>query len=249
MIKKERMITMEKNINVNKIEKLLADENVSAYGIEKVTGVSRDTISKIRRGQSDLENLSIKNALKLMKYVKMEESKMEITKYELRVATAEVKKDEIHEGVTQEQNDIMSEIIKEFDNLEDAKAALAEYESSVYDLGHGKYEVTEYYVEINEYEVIDGEEYIKPVSEVIFAKGDYHTEHKFLGNFGDYYLTKMDNDILVEFHENVNRENVVKYLPDYDLDTFEELVEEYEDAEDTDERESKLFAINDLLGI
>ena len=165
---------MEKIINVNKIEKLLADENVSAYGIEKVTGVSRDTISKIRRGQSDLENLSIKNALRLMEYVKYEETKMEITKYELRVATAEVKKDKLHEGVTQEQNDIMSEIIKEFDNLEDAKAALENYETKVEYLGRGKYYVTEYYVEVNDYEVIDGEEYIESVGEVIFAKGNYN---------------------------------------------------------------------------
>lgn len=236
-------------IDVEKIEKLLADESISAYEIESKTGVNRTILAKLRRGEADLDNMTLKNLKKIMKYIKMEESKMEITKYELRVATAEVKKEELHEGITQEQNDIMSEIVKEFDNLEDAKAALAEYKSSVYDLGHGKYEVTEYYVEINEYEVIDGEEYIKPVSEVIFAKGDYHTEHKWLGNFGDYDLTKMDNDILVEFHENVNRKNVVKYLPDYDLDTFEELVEEYEDAEDMDERESKLFAINDLLGI
>lgn len=240
---------MNKIIDVEKIEKLLADETVSAYEIESKSNVNRTILTKLRRGEAELDNMTLKNVKKLMEYIEREESKMEITKYELRVATAEVKKEELHEGITQEQNDIMSEIIKEFNNLEDAKAALAEYESSVYHLGHGKYEVTEYYVEINEYEVIDEEKYIKPVSEVIFAKGDYHTEHKWLGNFGDYDLTKMDNDILVEFHENVNRENVVKYLTDYDLDTFEELVEEYEDAENMDERESKLFAINDLLGI
>lgn len=58
-------------IDVKKIEKLLTDESVSAYGIEKVTGVSRDTISKIRRGDAQLENLSIKNALKLMEYIEL----------------------------------------------------------------------------------------------------------------------------------------------------------------------------------
>ncbi|MEQ3505786.1 hypothetical protein [Enterococcus cecorum] len=240
---------MEKIINVNKIEKLLADENVSAYGIEKVTGVSRDTISKIRRGQSDLENLSIKNALKLMKYVKMEENTVKVTKIELKEARVEVKKNEIHEGCTQEHGDICADTLKEFDNLEDAKKELENYQSSVYDLRNGKFEVTEYYIEVSRYDEIDGEPVGVIDSEAYFAKGDYHTEHKFLGDFGDYYLTKMDNDILVEFHENVNRKNVVKYLPDYDLDTFEELVEEYEDADDMDERESKLFAINDLLGI
>lgn len=240
---------MSKIIDVEKIEKLLADENVSAYGIEKVTGVSRDTISKIRRGKSDLENLSIKNALKLMEYVKYDESIVKKEDIELRMSVAEVRKTDIHEGITQEQNDMSPTIIKAFDNLEDALDELENYRSNVYDLRNGKYEVTEYYIEVSRYNEIDGEPVDVIDSEAYFAKGDYHTEHKFLGDFGDYYLTKMDNDILVEFHENVNRKNVVKYLPDYDLNTFEELVEEYEDAEDTDERESKLFAINDLLGI
>lgn len=172
-----------------------------------------------------------------------------VTKIELRMAIAEVKKDKIHEGVTLEQNDMCPKIIQTFDNLEDGLNELKNYQSSVYDMGGGKFEVTEYYIEVSRYDEIDGLPVGVIDSEAYFAKGDYHTEHKFLGNFGDYYLTKMDNDILVEFHENVNRKNVVKYLPDYDLDTFEELVEEYEDAEDMDERESKLFAINDLLGL
>ena len=243
------MINMTKIIDLEKIEKLLADESKSAYGIEKVSGISRDIVSKLRRGDIKMENLTIKNATRLMDYVKYDESIVKKEDIELRMAVAEVKKDEIHEGVTQEQNDMCPTIIKAFDNLEDALDELENYQSSVYDLRNGKYEVTEYYVEVSRYDEIDGEPVGVIDSEAYFAKGDYHTEHKFLGDFGDYYLTKMDNDILVEFHENVNRENVVKYLPDYDLDTFEELVEEYEDAEDMDERESKLFAINDLLGI
>lgn len=240
---------MTKIIDLEKIEKLLADESKSAYGIEKVSGISRDIVSKLRRGDIKMENLTIKNATRLMDYVKYDESIVKKEDIELRMAVAEVKKDEIHEGVTQEQNDMCPTIIKAFDNLEDALDELENYQSNVYDLRNGKYEVTEYYVEVSRYDEIDGEPVGVIDSEAYFAKGDYHTEHKFLGDFGDYYLTKMDNDILVEFHENVNRENVVKYLPDYDLDTFEELVEEYEDAEDMDERESKLFAINDLLGI
>ena len=243
------MINMTKIIDLEKIEKLLADESKSAYGIEKVSGISRDIVSKLRRGDIKMENLTIKNATRLMDYVKYDESIVKKEDIELRMAVAEVKKDEIHEGVTQEQNDMCPTIIKAFDNLEDALDELENYQSSVYDLRNGKYEVTEYYVEVSRYDEIDGEPVGVIDSEAYFAKGDYHTEHKFLGDFGDYYLTKMDNDILVEFHENVNRENVVKYLSDYDLDTFEELVEEYEDAEDMDERESKLFAINDLLGI
>ncbi|WP_420285507.1 hypothetical protein ACN08A_04515 [Enterococcus cecorum] len=240
---------MTKIIDLEKIEKLLADESKSAYGIEKVSGISRDIVAKLRRGDIKMENLTIKNASKLMNYVEYDESIVKKEDIELRMAVAEVKKNEIHKGVTQEQNDMCPTIIKEFDNLEDALAELKNYQSSVYDLGHGKFEVTEYYIEVSRYDEIDGEPVGVIDSEAYFAKGDYHTEHKFLGDFGDYDLTKMDNDILVEFHENVNRKDVVKYLPDYDLDTFEELVEEYEDAEDTDERESKLFAINDLLGI
>lgn len=240
---------MIKIIDLEKIEKLLADESKSAYGIEKVSGISRDIVSKLRRGDIKMENLTIKNALKLMDYVKYDESIVKKEDIELRMAVAEVKKDEIHEGVTQEQNDMCPTIIKTFDNLEDALSELKNYQSSVYDLRNGKFEVTEYYIEVSRYDEIDGEPVGIIDTEAYFAKGDYHTEHKFLGDFGDYYLTKMDNDILVEFHENVNRKDVVKYLPDYDLDTFEELVEEYEDADDMDKRESKLFAINNLLGI
>lgn len=249
MIKKERKITMERIINVDKIEKLLADESVSAYGIEKVTEVSRDTISKIRRGQSDLENLSIKNALKLMKYVKMEENTVKVTKIELKEARVEVRKADIHEGCTQEHGDICSDTLKEFDNLEDAKAALENYQSSVYDLGNGKFEVTEYYIEVSRYDEVYGEPAGIVDVEAYFAKGDYHTEHKWLGNFGDYDLTKMDNDILVEFHENVNRENRTKYLSDAEINWLLDLVDEFDDAEDTDEREQAVLTINNLLGI
>lgn len=91
-------------IDVEKIEKLLADESISAYEIESKTGVNRTILAKLRRGEADLDNMTLKNLKKIMKYIKMEESKMEITKYELRVATAEVKKEELHEGITQEQN-------------------------------------------------------------------------------------------------------------------------------------------------
>lgn len=161
-------------IDTEKIEKLLDDETVSAYEIESKSGVNRTILTKLRRGEAGLENMTLKNLKKIMEYIEREESKTMITKYELRVATAEVKKDELHEGVTQEQNDIMSEIIKEFSDLESAKAALENYESKVEYLGRGKYYVTEYYVEVNDYEVIDGEEYIGPVGEVIFAKGNYN---------------------------------------------------------------------------
>lgn len=240
---------MERIINVDKIEKLLADESKSAYGIEKVTEVSRDTISKIRRGQSDLENLSIKNALKLMEYVKMEENTMRVEKIELKEASVEIKKEYIHEGCTQEHGDICADTLKEFDNLEDALAELENYQSSVYDMGGGKYEVTEYYVEVSRYDEVYGEPAGIVDVEAYFAKGDYHTERVYLGDFGDYDLVKRDNDIEIEFHENVNRENRTKYLSDAEINWLLDLVDEFDDAEDTDEREQAVLTINNLLDI
>lgn len=174
---------------------------------------------------------------------------MTITKYELRTARIETKKEYIYEGCTQANGDICSEIIETFDNLEDALKALENYESSVYDLGRGKYEVTEYYVEVNDYEVIDGLEYIKPLSEIIFAKGDYHTERIELGDFGDYDLIKRDNDIYIEFHENVNRKNLTKNLSDSYINWLLDLVDDFNDSETGDEQEQAVLDINNLLGI
>ena len=137
-------------IDLEKIKALLTDESVSAYGIEKLTGVSRDTISKIRRGDAQIENLSIKNALKLMKYIEMmEESNME----------------------------------------------------------------------------------------------------KWLGNFRDYDLKILGNEIKINFHENVNRKSRTKYLTNDEISSLLNMVDEYDEANDMDERESVLFGINDLLGI
>lgn len=240
---------MIKIIDLEKIEKLLADENVSAYGIEKVSGISRDIVSKLRRGDIKMENLTIKNATRLMEYVKYEESIVKKEDIELRMAVSEVRKADIHEGVTQEQNDMCPTIIKTFDNLEDALAELENYQSSVYDLRNGKFEVTEYYIEVSRYDEIDGEPVGVIDSEAYFAKGDYHTERKYLGDFGDYDLVKRDNDIEIGFHENVNRENRTKYLTDGEVNWLLDLVDEFDDAEDTDEREQAVLSINNLLGI
>lgn len=139
--------------------------------------------------------------------------------------------------------------MKEFDNLEDALTALENYQSSVYDLGGGKYEVTEYYVEVSRYDEVYGVPVGIVDTEAYFAKGDYHTERKWLGNFGDYDLVKRDNDIEIEFHENVNRENRTKFLSDAEINWLLDLVDEFDDAEDMDERESTLFTINNLLDI
>ena len=159
------------------------------------------------------------------------------------------KKEKIYEGITQEQNDMCPTIIKAFDNLEDALAELENYQSSVYDLRNGKYEVTEYYIEVSRYDEIDGEPVGVIDSEAYFAKGDYHTECKLLGNFGDYDLIKRDNDIEIDFHENVNRKNRTKYLTNSEINWLLDLVDEFDNTEDGDEAESILFAINDLLGL
>lgn len=174
---------------------------------------------------------------------------MTITKYELRMASVETKKEYIHEGCTQASGDICSDILKTFDNLEDALAALENYKSWVNAIDYNKYLVQEYYIEINEYEVIDGLEYIKPLSEVYFAKGDYHTEKIELGDFGDYDLIKRDNDIYIEFHENVNRKNFTKNLSDSYINWLLDLVYDFNYSETGDEQEQAILDINNLLGI
>lgn len=61
-------------IDVEKIEKLLADENISAYEIESKSGVNRTILAKLRRGEADLDNMTLKNLKKLMEYIEREEN-------------------------------------------------------------------------------------------------------------------------------------------------------------------------------
>lgn len=141
---------MKMIVDVEKIEKLLADENISAYEIEKYSGLNRMTITNLRNGNADLMRLGLGSALKLMKYIEMmEESNME----------------------------------------------------------------------------------------------------KWLGNFGDYDLKILGNEIKINFHENVNRKSRTKYLTSDEISSLLNMVDEYDEANDMDERESVLFGINDLLGI
>lgn len=51
------------------IEELIKS-SITAYQIEKDTGVSRTTISRIRTGKASIENLSFENAAKLTDYFK-----------------------------------------------------------------------------------------------------------------------------------------------------------------------------------
>ena len=56
-------------IDVEKIKDLLADETVSAYEIEKYSGLNRMTITNLRNGDANLMRLGLGSALKLMKYI------------------------------------------------------------------------------------------------------------------------------------------------------------------------------------
>ena len=83
-------------------------------------------------------------------------------KFELRKNSIEVSwknRKTIKEGITTTQDDQYPEIVKSFDNLEDAKNELQKYKSNIRELsgGAGKYYlIEEYYIEENTYDK-DGE--------------------------------------------------------------------------------------------
>ena len=56
-------------INLKQINQLIENEHISAYSIEKETGFSRDRLAKIRRGDIDLDNVSLKSLKQLHSYV------------------------------------------------------------------------------------------------------------------------------------------------------------------------------------
>ena len=58
---------MEKKIDLSKIEKLLSSD-ISAYAIAKETGLTRAVVNRYRTGDTALENMTIKTALKLQKF-------------------------------------------------------------------------------------------------------------------------------------------------------------------------------------
>ena len=51
------------------IQKLL-DSEITAYQIEKDTGISRAKIGRLKNGKNDLNNLSLETASKLYEYAK-----------------------------------------------------------------------------------------------------------------------------------------------------------------------------------
>lgn len=66
-------------IGTEKIEKLLADESISAYEIESKSGVNRTILTKLRRGEAELDNMTLKNLKKIMEYIERKENTSDIS--------------------------------------------------------------------------------------------------------------------------------------------------------------------------
>lgn len=56
-------------INIEEIEKLIFNLSISAYRIEKETGISRMTITNYRNGIANMEKMTVSNAMKLQKMI------------------------------------------------------------------------------------------------------------------------------------------------------------------------------------
>lgn len=69
-------------INLKHIKQLL-NSDIASYTIGNDSGVPRQTISSLRRGDTKLENMSLKNIIKLQSYINEGETNM--TNLELRL--------------------------------------------------------------------------------------------------------------------------------------------------------------------
>ncbi|HFI0084985.1 TPA: hypothetical protein ACGORA_000375 [Streptococcus suis] len=56
-------------INTSQVEMVLNNKAIPAYSLEAETGVSRDRISKLRRGDIKFENMSLKTIMKIQKWI------------------------------------------------------------------------------------------------------------------------------------------------------------------------------------
>lgn len=56
-------------INTSQVEMVLNNKAIPAYSLEAETGVSRDRISKLRRGDIKFENMSLKTVMKIQKWI------------------------------------------------------------------------------------------------------------------------------------------------------------------------------------
>lgn len=95
--------------------------------------------------------------LELIRF-KIKKERLIMKKFELFKNTVEInwrEKDRIEEGCTMDQGDCDPEIIKSFDNKDEALEALKKYKSDIRELSGnlGKYyEITEYYIQENIYD-------------------------------------------------------------------------------------------------
>ena len=56
-------------INTSQIEMVLSNKAIPAYTLESETGVSRDTISKFRRGLVAFENIKLKTLMRIQQWI------------------------------------------------------------------------------------------------------------------------------------------------------------------------------------
>lgn len=56
-------------INTSQVEMVLNNKAIPAYSLESETGVSRDTISKFRRGLVQLENVKLKTLMQIQQWI------------------------------------------------------------------------------------------------------------------------------------------------------------------------------------
>ena len=62
------------------LKELMTEKKVTAYEVGKATGISNSNIQEILSGKRQFENLSIKNAMKILKYLCSEKEIFEIIK-------------------------------------------------------------------------------------------------------------------------------------------------------------------------
>ncbi len=70
--------------NKKEVEQLLLKSDVSNYRISKETGISEATLNKYKRGDSNLENMTFGNAIKLQDYYTRIKEENELTKNNFR---------------------------------------------------------------------------------------------------------------------------------------------------------------------
>lgn len=56
-------------IDTKKVAMVLMDRTISAYQLEKETGVSQSAISRYRNGKRPLENLTLGSIMKIQKWI------------------------------------------------------------------------------------------------------------------------------------------------------------------------------------